>query len=451
MVKRWWAIGLISVAFLGANHGIAFYDDVCFTQQGAVQNCLANATPNCSITGNCVPTSCGADNASETNSSCLVPVNNSFSNGSAPNARSTIHADSIYLIAQAVGIDPRAAYFIAAYGDAPDHGQFEMMVPATAGDYQGTYVPYTDTSHATIAVTNLLRTSVLGTGIHFPLVMGLASVPATPDPTDSVHEGVSHLRNWVFSSGSGRPCLGGLTTENSSNSSYFSGSACYVSSSSYSFESGKYNVNQAANVVLSGGGSYQSGDQPFDGASPEGVYSTDSPTFAGDLQGLLNTSTGRLSDGKTPVPVVLLAMGVYLHSLLDRVSHAMALVPTTVSGTSNDLAFDTGISFPFSHAYLHFEEVGIGTLAGRTAVALNLAYSELSAWANQQLALLRAFPVVYAGNVLLVNPNATITSQSDIVNALVTQILNQPSAATRLSNFATKANTYGYAPLTQPK
>jgi hypothetical protein len=46
--------------------------------------------------------------------------------------------------------------------------------------------------------------------------------------------------------------------------------------------------------------------------------------FAGDLRHLLNLSPARLSDGVTPVPLTLLKIGVYLHSLMDRVSHAPA-------------------------------------------------------------------------------------------------------------------------------
>jgi hypothetical protein len=410
------------------NPSSAFYDDLCFTSTGAVGNCLANAAPECSITGNCVPATCGADAASETDTACLDPVETSFDNGSAANARSMIHADSIYLLAKAVGLQDRVAYFLAAYGDTPDkQGQFILMVPVSTGGY----APDTNPQHATIALAGLFRGSATGDSIHFPLVTGV--VRSKPDPTDTIHEGVSRLRSWALAGGR-FPCLGGLTVANGEGTSlsYYSGAKCYVSSSSFSFEGGTYHVNQTANVADAA--SYQSGDQPFSSA-PGLVTGTGSYVFADDLQGLLNASSGRLADGTTPVPLALLKMGVYLHSLMDRVSHAPALVSLTVSGPPANLTFSAVPIWRFPHAYLHFEEVGIPVLSPRTETALDLAYDELAVFAGLH-------------SEFKTSP-AVVTPKSSVVPPLVKTVLNQRSATARLAQLEKLSKALGYSWLAQ--
>jgi hypothetical protein len=394
----------------------AFFDDVCFTSNGAVGNCLANSIPYCSVTGDCVPSSCEANAASEQNSECSDAIN--FIAGGAPNARSMVHADSIYLLAQSVGLDARVSYFIAVYGDTPDKmGAFILMVPASGGGY----APYQDPQHGTLALPDLNRASALGTSIHFPLVKGKLQI--APDPTDSLHEGVSRLRSWALGDKSGyflTPRLGGLAFSNVATSSYFSGAGCYVSttgSSSFFSFGGNYRVNQSVNVRSFN--NYQSGDQPFKSSSPNGIRTTDSPVFAGDLQGLLNQSPARLADGVTPVPVALLKMGVYLHSLMDRVSHAPFLNSFMPSGPTTNLTFDGPVTFPFPHTYLHFEEVGVPTLSPRTETALSLAYDEL---------------VVFAGqHPEFTDRHRRITAKSEVVLPLVYLVLNQRSAVGRLT------------------
>lgn len=418
------------------NPASAFYDDLCFVSKGTnwtIGNCLANSKPTCSITKNCVSASCGANAASEKNSTCTSPVQSSFGNGEDPHARSMIHADSVYLLAQAVGIDGRAAYFIAAYGDTPDKsGEFILMIPASGG----LYTPYADPLHATIALPDLFRGSALGSSIHFPLFTGNPE-KIVPDSAD---EGVSRLRSWALGDGSGHfpnPCLGGLTLPSPPpQSSYFQGDKCYVSSSVYSFEGGAYHVNQSANVAISGDSSFQSGDLPFNSASPEQISATDKPVFADDLQGLLDASPARY-DGVHPVPLALLKIGVYLHSLMDRVSHAPVMTPLKVPATSSSSNFTGAIVWKIPHPYLHFEEVGIPTLSPRTEQALSLAYDELARFAKQ--------------NPQFMAPHPVITAKSKVVPALVNTVLNQRSAAARLSQLDNLAKSLGYYALSQPE
>jgi hypothetical protein len=372
------------------------------------------------------------DSASEQKKACYGPVEASFPNGSAANARSMVHADALYLLAQAVGLDARVAYFIGAYGDTPDkNDEFILMVP----DSGGNFIRYQDAEHATIALPDLSRNYDIGVGIHFPLVKSQPQI--TVDPSDTVNEGVSRLRSWIFGDQSGSfpdPCLGGVTVQNTAASSYFSGAECYVSTSAFSFSGGAYDVNQAGNI--SSYRNYQSGDQPFQSAAPlKGISANDSPVFAGDLQGALNGSSGRLLDGVTPVPLALLQIGVYLHSLMDRVSHWVALTPMMVSGPPTALLFKAQVMFGFSHAYLHFEEVGIPVLSPRTETALNLAYDELCAFAAKH-------PEFMAGT-------PRITAKASVVPPLVNSVLNQRSATNRLGAMATLSQNLGYAYLTQ--
>jgi hypothetical protein len=230
------------------------------------------------------------------------------------------------------------------------------------------------------------------------------------------------------------PCLGGVTFPNVETSSYFSGTGCYVSSSFFSFEGWTYRVNQNVNVTSFN--DYQSGDQPFDKSfTSNEVRAQDSPVFAGDLQGHLNQSPARLADGVTPVPLALLKIGVYLHSLMDRVSHAPALLPLTLSGPPANLTFDSPVSFPFPHTYLHFEEVGIPVLSPRTETALALAYDELVVFAGQHPEFMAKHP--------------RIAAKLEVVPPLVYLVLNQRSAAVRLTRLETLSHALGYASLTQ--
>jgi hypothetical protein len=406
----------------------AFYDDICFTTEGMIANCLANATPNCSITGNCLPESCAATPTSEQNTECINPAILSFPNGGDPRARSMIHADSIYLLAQAVGLDPRVAYFIAAYGDTPDKdGQFILMIPSS----NGPFLQYQDPQHQTIALPDLFRGSAIGQGIHFPLVTYVPEI--TFNPTDSLHEGVSRLRSWALGGRFGfqSPCLGGITFQDTWILGYFSGTKCYVSTMYYSFEGGLYHVNQTPDVL-----GFQTGDQPFQSNTPlTKIEANDAPVFAGDLQRILDRSPGRLADGLTPVPLALVQIGVYIHSLMDRASHTPALMPLRVTGSASDLIFNDQVVFPFPHAYLHFEEVGIPAVSARTEVALNLAYDELRTFAEQ--------------HPNFITSHRKIASQSDVVPPLVNGVLNQRSPSTRLTNIRLLATSLGYNSLGQ--
>lgn len=446
---------VVAAYLVWPNSASAFYDDLCFvppeTTGGNYQvgDCLPNISPYCFATTAgptagtpCVPTTdstgnplnCGADPGSEGNSLCysnvtFVPLSNSTG------ARSMIHADSVYLLAKAVGLQDIVAYFIAAYSDTPDRAEegFILMVPTSGGGY----TQYTDPLHKTIALPGLYRDYPTGNGIHFPLVRGTPS--ATPDPTDTIHEGVSRLRSWALGTNQ-YPCLGGLTLPSGRGASlsYFSGTKCYVQSSSptssISFERGAYLVNSIANV-----GGYPSGDQPFASTTPttspckmsEAISSGCSYVFAGDLVAALTASTGRLCGNV--VPLAPLQMGVYLHSLMDRVSHTPMLGSLTMSGSAKDLAFSPNDVTPsYGHPYLHFEEVGIPRpLSSRTEKALNLAYDELAKFAalNRGLA------------------GGTVKAKSSVVPPLVHTVLTQRSAADRLAKLETLSTSLGYSTL----
>ena len=186
----------LSATLLVAAPAAAFTEDVCYPPDGGVAEC----TP---LPPSCVP----PPNETE---ACKVAASALFASLASryPDARSTVHVDATYIVAQFVGFSATDAYWIVAYSEAADRGSFE---------------PRDETGHvvgggslATVSVPGLQRTDfdTGGVLVHFSAprnLAGAAAVPGIdglhPDPTDASTELIlSHLRAWAMEgSGTAHP------------------------------------------------------------------------------------------------------------------------------------------------------------------------------------------------------------------------------------------------------
>ena len=195
----------------------AFSEDLCWSEDGS--GVLA-CTP---LPAECMP-------VGTTSGTCLTAASAQFVAAAAyPHARSLVHADATYVMAQAVGFSATDAYWIAAYDQAVDFGSYAPV------DVHG--MPVDGGALATAVLDGLVRTNGPSGGMFFhfisprtgpfgpqPVVDGLH-----PDLNDADAEGfLVHLRAWAMAaSGLARPaCADGLTR--STGSDYALGSQCFA-------------------------------------------------------------------------------------------------------------------------------------------------------------------------------------------------------------------------------
>ena len=141
---------LMGAAFIilafAPRQGSAFSEDLCFNNPGVV-NCM---DARCAARGN----------------SALCRANVMFDAAAATSAlkgRSMVHLDATYLIAQALGIRWDVAYWIAAYNEVTDLGQFTLHDRCGVPQYE-------DTQWRAAALRGWTRLSIPTGGVpyHFP-------------------------------------------------------------------------------------------------------------------------------------------------------------------------------------------------------------------------------------------------------------------------------------------
>ncbi len=317
------------------------------------------------------------------------------------NGRSMVHVDSVFYIAQALGIRWDVAYWLAAYNEVTDIAQY---VPI-GRDAQ---LLESQTEWHSILLNGWQRTSgeTGGISLHFVapfLPSGETQLPPTvdgvhPDLSDIQHEGMlAHIRSWALSERD--PCSDGLTSL-STDLTYFTGTTCYrhdprlttdPAAVSHNIEG---DIPVLSNLQVSIPFQAYSGNQiarftpPVDligckqgtTTDPNDCYIHDIQ-YATELQALLDAGTGKLMDGQ-PVPPEVARTGIYLHILQDRISHSACGDASTVSGPSLPgglFTYDYGKTDCAQdvHAWRHYEEIGLQSLPERSFSALSYAWDTL--------------------------------------------------------------------------
>lgn len=303
------------------------------------------------------------------------------------NGRSTLHTDATYFIAVALGLRSDIAYFVAAYDQATDLGQY---VPF---DMHGRAMNDQTRWHSA-RINGWQRTNAVTGGLSYHYVTVYQPDPAAPASytidgqhprlDDPVYEGLLyHLRTWgLRGKGAQTPCADGFT-EPAPDGSTFTGAQCYNDdpSRAVKYLRGLVPAFTSLDVVI-----------PFSGYSGRQIAQYDGTSsridevtyYAENLPALLSSSTGRIgSPGSLqPVPAAVARLGIYLHVLQDRMSHYECGDASYVGGPNRKEKFvfryDDVECTQDKHAWRHFEEIGWAELPERTLSALEYAYDEIA-------------------------------------------------------------------------
>jgi hypothetical protein len=283
--------------------------------------------------------------------------------------RSMVHTDATYLLAQAVGFDAESAYWIAAYDEATDVGQF------TPRDQNGALVVDPATCNQspaplgcallTASLDGVARDNYGSGGTLFHFHAPSSGNEQNPPGTDGLHPDagdpqteleLAHVRRWAFD-GAQPLCVAGLT-ERTLQGDYALGHACYTLP-----VSGDAGTVAALLRVL--GPTVVAFRNPtgLQIISTEGGAETTSDNF-NQLVGV-----GQAPDAR---------LGIYLHVLQDRISHHLCTDDSFLTGPSTN-GVATFVSNMSSrecaqglHLLRHAWEVGVSQ-AGLPAVDQTLA------------------------------------------------------------------------------
>jgi hypothetical protein len=396
----------------------AFAEDICFPPDGGAPFNCSPLPPECQPVGT-TSAPCLAAALAKFGGEELIGLNIGAK-------RSLVHADSLNLMAQAVGFSTDDANWISFYGEVPDYGQFEPT------DMTGE--PYGGGAYKTAQLNGFERTSFSTGGALFHYVSlyngGAATPPANinglqPDTqAPSTEYFIAHVRDWAMAgSGTSPPiCAAGLTNV-SANGDYATGTGCFA-------------LNGASAQIdwtwaLIGGASqthtFGSGLQVIDSNDGGDLLSSDFDTAVGN-------GAARVADAR---------LGIYLHMLGDRVSHhsctdtcAMAGPSTGDAGTWNESETSNIDCNQDYHALFHMWETGVDfsdlpSANLTTEAALDLIYDELVTFAT-------------ARNTLRSGASDS-TTKSALVNAIVTALQTQAADA-RIIALAQVACDGGYQP-----
>lgn len=320
--------------------------------------------------------------------------------------RSMVHADSTYFIAQALGYRADVAYWITAYNEVTDYGQYipidQCGVQASKSNSGANYISaafngFVRTNNTTDAPLDHYVVSFSpngeGTDVHGPA--GVEALYPLHYPTpgyplhidDTYQKTLANLRQWAMlpTRDPGLLCTVGLTNER--------GTDCLSG------------INITGTVPI-----IQKANSPgitIDVPAGKKVLNLNTTTGATDyyekLQSYLddtNKTTGTLwkDPGSVPVPVQVARIGLYLHILQDTDSHSTYCgddAPTPPGGCDpGTYMYLTGSAVKLSfgdscavgpHLYSHVVETGTGDdpLPLRDYVALNMTVDELIVFGNE--------------------------------------------------------------------
>jgi uncharacterized membrane protein YgcG len=396
----------------------AFAEDVCFPSGGGAPFNCAALPAVCQPVGTTSPACLAA-------AAALFIGDQTIAASKIGAKRSMIHADSVNLLAQAVGFPVDDANWISAYGEVPDYGQFEPT------DMQGQ--PLDGGAYQTVDLEGFKRTNItLGGSLYHYISIYNGGSATGPTGIDGLHPNtqdatteyfLTHVRNWAMAGGGTSPpiCAAGLTVE-SANGDYATGSTCFALSGQpalvdWTWETAgpqTYTINSGLQVL----------DAPDGGAA---VLSDQFDTVVGN--GAVRVEDARL--------------GIYAHVLADRISHhactdTCAMAGPTSGGSSTWSESETSSMYCAQtyHALFHIWETGVDftalPAADRTTEAtLSALYDELVSFAT-------------ARNTLRSGAGDAAT-KSALVTAMATALEIQAVDA-RISAMAKVACDNGYQP-----
>jgi len=311
-LPSWLLLSSLCLLIPSPRPAAAFAEDLCYLPAGA-------GLVNCGDV-RCVP----GDDSLRCRTNALVQAARTLP--ITTGGRSMVHTDATFYLAQAVGFTAEEAYWIAAYDEATDLGQYVPhsqegvpLVDVEACAESTTAPPECGLVTAVIDGVSRLNVPTGGAFFHFVLVhTGTDPTPLPgidgrhPDPEDAFAEiRLANLRRWVY--GLGPNCVAGITAE-SPDGDHASADRCFERAD------GRTPVVEAEFAILGVGPTIapdvalgEQVVQQADGASAD--------VLASDLARI--TGADREDAAR---------LGIYLHALQDRISHARCLDASTLTG-----------------------------------------------------------------------------------------------------------------------
>ena len=394
----WKRVVLCAVAVLlcstVASH--AFLEDLCLPRRTADGKLSWCVRPNCPV-GQVFP-----------NRACAVQLADF---ATIKPGRSMIHMDSTFFIAQALGYRADVAYWIAAYNEVTDYGQYAPIdqcgVQASAQNSGASFMaaPFNGFVRTNRNTDGPLDHYIVnfspngqGTDVHgaggvqslYPFYYPRPGYPLRID--DTYQKTLANLRQWgmLRTTDPGVLCTVGLTETTAQGTRCMSGG----------------NIRGTVPVIMRGPAGIPL-DVPIGKKVLDYVQNkrTDPPqiTYYDALKSYLDspaktTGTLYLDATPAPVPVQIARFGLYLHTLQDSSSHATYCGDDAPSppggGDAGTYMYQSGnnVQLKFGnscgagpHLASHVQETGTGDdpLPLRVYVALNNTVDELIVFGNE--------------------------------------------------------------------
>jgi hypothetical protein len=387
--------GLLPLLLLAPQAAHAYFEDLCIS-----------ARTNKIVA--CVESMASCKKQPSEGKACPVQLVQAVKQIAAPvPARSMVHTDATYFLAQALGYRADVAYWIVAYNEVADYTRYAPIdqcgVQATTSNSGRSYITATFNGFQRTNNTTdgplyhyVLPFSPNGTGTDVHGASGVQAVypfhfpnPGYPAVIDDVYEGsLYNLRQWAMQTGDepGLLCAAGLTTANGA--SNFSGPACRTG---IAVQGTVPMITKAAAGVQV---TFNSGPKILDNSNGDVSYEQLGPWLKDKSR-----TTGVLwqDPSAPPVPVQLARIGLYIHSMQDTASHSTycgddapsppggADVGSYMALDANNLKLVFGATCATApHIAGHAEETATGDapLPLRDYTALNMTLNELIIFGN---------------------------------------------------------------------
>jgi uncharacterized protein (TIGR03382 family) len=352
----------LAVTLFGLPAAHAFGEDLCYGDDGVT---VVSCGPLAAV---CQPVPTSTDACKQ----AMFQEDANATSGIYRSGRSSVHVDSTFLIAQALGFSATDAYWIAAYDGAVDNGTFVLRDNTSVAVGSGEY--------ATATFSGITRGDLSSGGVllHFiaPYNHGTQMPIATinglvPDPTDAATEPtLAHYRGWAQTGT--LACMAGLTAKSAAGD-FGTGATCFFPGTTVH---GSISAIGSAAVPFMPSTGYQILQDPTNG--PQVLSTKFAALVAHD--GAMTSDPTHLADAR---------LGIYLHVLADRITHHECTDKTVISGPTAagwtvDLTNDQCVAgWHFLH---HAWETGVDfslvPAADRTTeAALSIVYDELATFA----------------------------------------------------------------------
>ncbi|NVB41364.1 hypothetical protein G6O69_26235 [Pseudenhygromyxa sp. WMMC2535] len=364
------AMALLALTFF-AGDAHAFAEDLCYLDEANVsegESRLVHCAP--------VPAACAPGESTAvctTGVMAAMGVIRAQLDDEGNNGRSMVHTDATYYLAALVGFDIDSAYWVAAYDEAADLGQY------TPRDRNGDLIA--DPTLVTATIDGVTRTNRDSGGVFYHIHPPHTGTTQAPIAVDGLHPEVNdpdvevtlaNIRRWVYDFG--LACTAGLT-EVSSAGDYATGEDCF------SALIGNNRVRSSLSL-------FGDAELPFSPLLGEQIVETSTGLLASEIDQVVDP------EGLHPERVGLAKLGIYLHTLADRVSHHICTDDSYLAGPYHALAqpnfysmMDGPECLQTLHLIRHAWEVGVPqdqlpAADQTTQAALTAVYDELFAYAE---------------------------------------------------------------------